>query len=329
MASKHSINEMIGVDLGGTNVRAARVASDGQISNMQRAEIGSDTRFERVSTLMSDLIRSVASASGIREYAVGIGSPGPLDRNTGIIPETKNLNWVNAPLTETVSKQLGGLPVFLENDAHAHAWGEFIAGSGRGCEDMAMLTLGTGVGGAIICGSRLLLGKDGGAGHIGAMPINIDSPRAQGFSGTVEALCSATAIAKTAALRLEERPNEASLLRQLSKDELTARAICEAALNGDSLAKSVWRDTGSWLGAACAGVANMLNPERIIIGGGAAAAWDMFYPALMEEMERRTWGTMFKRVVVLRATLGDAAGIVGAAGLARVRTVEQEQLTRV
>lgn len=322
ISQRIELQNIVGVDLGGTNVRAALVNPHGRVSRIEKIEIGSDTRFERVAGLIADVIKKSAlsaSADAAVFSAVGIGSPGPLDRVTGVIPETKNLNWVNAPLTQTVSELLGGLPVYLENDAHAHAWGEFIAGAARGCDDMVMLTLGTGVGGAIICNSRLLLGKDGGAGHIGAMPIDLDSPRQQGFSGTVESLCSATAIAKTARILLDERPDAVSSLRSLPDDKLNARAVSDAAADGDPIAREVWDFTGRRLGVACAALANILNTERIIIGGGASAAWDHFYPALMEELERRTWRTMFKRVRVVQAALGDAAGIIGAAGLARMR----------
>lgn len=314
---------MIGVDLGGTNVRAGLVDDQFRIQKRAKAEIGSDTRFEIVMAKMAAVIREVVPDEGGLDAveAIGVGSPGPLNRNTGVILETRNLNWDDVPLASTLSALLDGKPVWLENDAHAHGWGEFLVGAGRDVDDMLMLTLGTGVGGAIICDGRMILGKDGAAGHLGHIPIDYKNSMTQTFSGTVEALCSANAVARHAQTLLihTETP---SLLRSIPLESITAKAVADAAAQQDELAHRAWEIMGRALGVTCAGLANAFNPEQIVIGGGAIGAWEYFYPYIQIEMKKRTWPTMLRRVSVVQAQLGDDAGIIGAAGLASTRRKE-------
>lgn len=332
---------MIGIDLGGTNLRGGLV--DGQtrqiLTRARCATNGGDgspgevgdqspaTVARRIAHIVETLMNE-ADRRGLQVDAIGIGAPGPLNRLAGVIPETRNLGggaWLNVPFVRHVSQALRDrLPVYLENDAICHLAGEFQAGAGRGGSDMIILTLGTGVGGAVIVGGKIHYGADGTAGHLGAMPLDIhDSVHKQsGFFGTLEALASAPATAALAVELLAAEPATPSPLRDKRRQDIVAADVAAAAQAGCPIAIRVWRQVGRVLGAAIATFVNSLNIDRAIIGGGAGAAWDLFAPAMREECQIRSWTTPYARLQILPAQLGDDAGLIGAAFLARDRSQE-------
>ncbi|HTL52192.1 MAG TPA: ROK family protein [Planctomycetota bacterium] len=333
---------MIGIDLGGTNLRGGLVESasrtilarercvtaGGEGAPGRAGDQSPEAVAARIAFVIEKLLAQ-AEQRRVKVDAVGIGSPGPLDRMLGVIPETRNLghgSWRDVPLVALVEKQLKKkLPVYLENDAICHLAGEFHGGAGMGGTDMIMLTLGTGVGGAVIIGGKMHYGADGTAGHLGAMPLDIhDSLHKQsGFFGTLEALASAPATAALAVELLKAEPGVASPLRAKMGAGIVAADVAAAAEAGCPIAKRVWERVGGVLGAAIATFVNSLNIDRAIIGGGAAAAWELFAPRMIAECKQRSWTTPFARLKIVPAKLGDDAGLIGAAFLARERSQTQ------
>jgi glucokinase len=206
--------------------------------------------------------------------------------------------------------------VLIENDANAAALGEMWQGAAQGCRTMICFTLGTGVGSGIILDGQLWRGADGTAGEIGHTSIDpFGGIQCKcGNMGCLEVYASATAMVRMTREALAS--NERSSLRSLSADELTAEKIFRAALAGDELARDVFEHVGTYLGIALANVVNTFNPERIVIGGGASAAFDLFAPRAREELTKRAFPVPAKRCQVVKAECGDDAGLLGAAWLA-------------
>jgi glucokinase len=251
--------------------------------------------------------------------AIGVGAPGPLDGKRGLIIEAPNLGWRNYPLADVLGKQTG-IKTYLENDANSAGWGEFWAGAGRGCSNMVMMTLGTGVGGAIIIDGKLVRGPDGTAGEFGHVVI-IDGgrPAATGNRGALEAYASATATV----LRFKEALKlgwNSSLSEKA--DSVTCEDIFNAAHEGDGLASHIVTETGRYLGVMAANLANIFNPERCVISGGMIKAGDILFNSIKEECNRRAFPVPAARMEILPATLGADAGLIGAAGVALVRSEE-------
>ncbi|MGH7145676.1 MAG: ROK family protein [Planctomycetota bacterium] len=334
----NDLTAMIGIDLGGTNLRGGLV-DDQERTILARARCATNggegapgavgdqspaTVAARVAHLATQLLDE-ADRAGLEVDAIGIGSPGPLDRLAGVIPETRNLgggSWRDVQFVALVRAALKNrLPVFLENDAICHLAGEFHAGAARGGRDMIMLTLGTGVGGAVMIDGKMHYGADGTAGHLGAMPLDIRDTqhRQSGFFGTLEALASAPATAALALELLRADPGTDSPLRAKMAAGLAAADVARAAQEGCPIARRVWEQVGRVLGAAIATFVNSLNIDRAIVGGGAGAAWDLFAPAMLAECRSRSWTTPFARLTIVPAQLGDDAGLIGAAFLAQER----------
>jgi glucokinase len=319
----------IGIDLGGTNLRAGVVDEAGAVRGRARSASGvadgPTVIVERMLLAVHEAFGRIEEPGGSsgsallrRIRGVGLGAPGPLSARSGMILETPNFpGWKDVPLAAMLSRRLGW-PVRLENDAHAAAWGEFWAGAGRGARDLIALTLGTGVGGAVILDGRLVRGLDETAGHLGHLKLfPPDQPGVRrcpcGASGCLEAYCSAPALVARACEALAA--GRAS--RLAGGAPLTAQAVSEAARAGDALALELLFQTGTWLGAAVAGLANALNPELCVVAGGLSGAGELLLRPLREAVARNALPQPAARLRVVPALLGEDAGVVGAAGLAR------------
>jgi glucokinase len=207
------------------------------------------------------------------------------------------------PLRNRVAAAIG-LPVLLENDANAAAFGEYWRGAGEGCSSMVLLTLGTGVGGGLVLGGELWRGADGMAGEIGHITVEPGGRTCRcGNAGCLETYASATGI-------VESYRELAGIEEVVSAEEVHRRAH-----EGDANARQSYREAGRSLGLAFAALVNLLNPERIVIGGGVLPAWDLFMPAAEHEMRRRAFVAPASSVRLAPAALGDLAGVTGAAGL--------------
>ena len=303
---------VIGIDLGGTNLRAAAVDAQGQILARARRATPK-TNAEDIVAAMVDAARECRAVAGQTVTALCVAVPATIRRADNVmtaLPNVKSLEYF--PLAARLEQELG-LPVLLENDANAAALGELWQGAGRGAQTMIMVTLGTGVGGGIILKGELWSGADGTAGEIGHVCVETNgAPCGCGSRGCLECYASATAMARLA----RQLGTEYSATTVPLDERLTAKVIYEHARQGDALALEVFRVMGNYLGVGLASLINILNPELIVIGGGAAAGWDLFIGHVEQTIKQRAFATPAQRARIARAERGDDAGILGAAYLA-------------
>ncbi len=313
---------VIAVDLGGTNLRFALLNAAGDIVHRQSEATapghGRDTLVQR----LANGIMAIPQRAGIAAdhiAAVGLGIPGLVELQPGRVVKAPNIPALDGFLLGPALESLLPWPVVLDNDANLFVWGEAYLGAGQGEPNLLGITLGTGVGGGLVLDGRLWHGSGGTAAEIGHMTIEPDGERCNcGNTGCLETLASATWTVKWLLARLEEgAPSSLAPLWRQSPQELTARRLSEAAAAGDALAQQALARVGRALGIAIANVVHLLGIPTVILGGNFANAWEQFIPALEEELSRRL--TFFPRQALrLRpASLGDNAGLVGAARLAR------------
>jgi glucokinase len=329
----------IGVDLGGTNLRVAALDEAGRLLEKVTLGVkifnGRDHVIDGMCDSISRLIAKYKDAATLA--GIGIGVPGIIDMKTGMLRESPNLpGWAQFPVHAEIERRLG-TRVMLENDANAAGLGEKWLGAARHVPDMAMLTLGTGVGGAIVLGGRVWHGMTGMAGEFGHMTLDEEGVRCKcGNRGCLEAYASATAVVRMAreAIALGISPG---LVNAASGDsEFSAKVVYNLAIQGDEEARKIFRRVGRALGAALASLVNALNLPMYVIGGGVSSAWDAFSPAIFEELRQRSLvyaataqvdnagdqGASAQvepgaptRTIITRALLGSDAGLFGAARL--------------
>jgi glucokinase len=309
------VRAYLGVDIGGTNIKVALVSEDGSVLAFRSTSWSgaAAAAVEAISTLAQELI---ARAPGHEVPACGVGSAGLVDSGRGLIQSSPNLpEWRDVQLRRMVSEALD-LPTHIENDANAAAYGEFAAGAARGFANAVLLTLGTGVGGGLVLGGELYRGS-GFAGEVGHMTIDLDGEECPcGNEGCLERLANADAVVRNAR-RLLDEGRESALARPRDGGDLTADEVGRAASAGDRVALDALRETGLALGAGLANLVLVLAPDVIVIGGGVAEAGDPLLGPAREEMARRCYVSDASLPRVVRAELGNAAGVVGAALLAR------------
>jgi glucokinase len=309
----------IGVDLGGTRIRAALVNDQGQIlSRLERptlVEEGVSSIMRRMVGLVRDIISH--SPLQIRDIqGIGIGSAGQIDPWRGIVlSATPNLpGWGGVPLAERVQEAFG-LPVCVDNDANAAAWGEKQFGAGQGLAHLICVTIGTGIGGGLILDGQLYHGAIGVAGEIGHLTVKLDGPPCNcGSFGCLEAYAAGPAIVARAQKAV--RAGAQTALTQMTNNEpedITGPLIAQAAAEGDPLASQIMRETGRYIGAGLAGLVNVLNPERIIVGGGVAQAGSSLLEPIRRTVLARAMPAAAETLQVVPAQLGEDAGVIGAA----------------
>jgi glucokinase len=333
-------NFSIGVDLGGTNLRVAAVDEQGCLK--EKVTFGTKTIVGR-DQVLNDMCNAIRQTTAKYQkqgslLGVGIGVPGIIDMETGMMRESPNLpGWADYPVRVEIEKRMN-TPVILENDANCAALGEKWLGAGRHVGDMLMLTLGTGVGGGIVIGGKIHHGMTGMAGEFGHMTVEPDGNQCGcGNRGCLEQYSSATAVVRMAreAIAAGEAPG---LAKAASSDvEFSAKEIYNLAIQGDEGARKIFRRAGRALGIALATLINGLNLEMYVIGGGASSAWEAFSPSVFEELRRRSmvWAATApadplaspsgasamvepggaRKTIVTRALLGSDAGLYGAARL--------------
>jgi glucokinase len=299
----------IGVDLGGTNLRAAAISSDGTIIDKISGSTHLSGGREAVIADIVNAIIAVRDRIGkvSRLAGVGIGVPGFILIEKGIIIGSNNLpDFDGFPVRDDIEKKLG-TPVILENDANAAALGEKWMGAGKLVDDLVLLTLGTGVGGGIISQRRVLHGQVGMAGELGHMTVVPNgNPCGCGNYGCLEKHASATAIT--------------AMARMLNLgDGLTAEAVFNMAIDGNVKAKMIFQSMGSALGIAIANLINIFNFPLYLLSGGVLPAWEFFEPAMMAEIQQRSFTFRNSATRVDKATLGNEAGLYGAAYLPLLR----------
>jgi len=314
-------NIAIGVDLGGTNIVSAIVNYQGKIVNRLKvptlAERGKEATIERIiETIHENIIQSTIALDNI--IGIGIGAPGPLNVKKGIINFAPNLpGWEGVPLKKILEDEFN-MKVVLENDANAAAWGERCFGAGQGVNNLVCFTLGTGIGGGIIIEGNIYHGSNYGAAELGHMTVNKDGPRCNcGNYGCLEAYSSATGIKNRIKSRIQKGVKSHFLTFDNDHliESMSLKSIFETARMGDDLTQSVVKDAIAYLGIAIANIANILNPEMIILIGGITNEGDNLLNPLKKEVAGRTLNSNYKFLKIVIGKLGDLAGALGAAAL--------------
>ena len=307
--------ETIGVDLGGTKMLVGVLSGTEPLYEQREGSKG-QTEEE----LVELLVREVTEARDARPNvtAVGLGIPATIDHDEGIAVSAVNLPLADLPIRDIVSERVG-LPVFVDNDGNVAALAEYLYGAARGKSHMVMLTVGTGIGGGLILGGEIYRGSTGAGAELGHVVIQADGPPCQGNCpnhGCVESLASGTALGREGRAAAESAADSALGKLLAEGKEIDGRAVTEAALAGDEIAIGVFDLIGGRLGVACASFANIFQPNAIVIGGGVIAAGDLLLEPARREVRERALRPM-NETPILEATLGNDAGMIGAAAMAR------------
>lgn len=295
----------VGIDLGGTNLRAALLSEDGSV--IKKFKVPS------VEDIEGSLLASIGEVFTDGVIGIGIGVAGLIDRSKGAVMVSPNLSAIEGKNIVESIKTRFGVPVFIENDANVAALGERWAGEGKDFRSFVLLTLGTGIGSGIIYDGRLL----NISAELGHMSIIANGVRCScGNHGCLESYASARAILSYAVSALEH--DFESTLREYHNGNiyrLTPEDIYKAALDGDNLSRDVLREAGKYLGVGISNIINIFSPEAIILAGGLIGAWNVYIAEAIKEASRRTLKPLFDKVKVIPSSLGDNAGIIGSAYL--------------
>jgi glucokinase len=307
----------LGVDLGGTKILTAVVGDDGGIVARERVRTpqgGPDSVVAAVAGTV-DAVLAAAGVSRRDVIGIGVGAPGPLNPDTGIVFEPPNLaGWRDVPFGALLAERLG-IHAYLANDADAAALGEWRFGAGRGLDDLVYITVSTGIGGGIIIGGALLLGVSGTAGEIGHMTIDVNGPRCVcGNTGCLEVLAAGPAIARAAQEAVRGGTVSTLLTHAGGRIEaITARIVAEAAAAGDALAAQVFNRAATYVGVGVANVLNLLNPAMVIIGGGVSNAGALLLDPVRTTARQRAFARPARDARIVLSSLGDDVGAIGAA----------------
>lgn len=309
----------LGIDLGGTAVKVGIVTHDGKIIGRGHRATEAHLGVGPVVANMAQAARDAMEGAGLTAAdleGIGIGAPGICNGPAGIVVEAVNLFWRDVPVTQLLTAELG-LPAFLDNDANCAALGEQWCGAARGSHHMLMFTLGTGVGGGLILNGQIYHGFRGWAGEFGHMPAVEDGPLCNcGRRGCLETVASATAMAAAARQAIAEgRAPTMARMASAQDGHVDARLVIMAARDGDGPALEVLETAARHLGVAVASLVGALNPELVVIGGGASRAGDLILEPLREVVASRAMPGPAGVVRIVAAELGNDAGLIGAASL--------------
>lgn len=322
MATKKKQQYIVGVDLGGTNIVVGAMSADGKHHYAMRsiptsAESGAESVADRIVGLIEGVILdTIAETNAHRRdfIGVGIGAPGPLDREKGIVIVAPNLGWKDFPLRDRIAEKLN-LPATLDNDANCATVGEWWQGAARGGTNVIGMTIGTGIGGGIILNGQLFHGASDVAGEIGHTTIDLNGRHCKcGNYGCLEAYASGPAIA-VRAREVLVREETASLLPSMvggKLDAITAETVYRAAQQGDAVASEIVRDTARYLGVGIANLLNILNADVVVVAGGVTQAGDALFVPLQAEVRRRAFRPAVDATRIVPGELPGTAGVVGA-----------------
>lgn len=332
----------IGVDLGGTNLRIAAVDTSGKI--LEKITLGTEVTRGRdrvifeMCTAITEMVTKFRSSTG-HLAGIGIGVPGIIEMQTGMLRESPNLpGWQDYPVRQEIEQRLGA-HVILENDANAAALGEKWLGAAANVDDMCMITLGTGVGGGVVLQGRIWHGMTGMAGELGHITCDPSGPPCGcGNRGCLEQYASATAV-KRMAIEAVANGQAPELARAMNEDpEFSSKVVYQMAVQGDAPAQQIFASVGKALGSVIADLVNIFNLPMYVIGGGVSLAWEAFSPALLDEVRKNSFvyrataplqtahgvqGTGIhddalparRSTIITRALLGSDAGLLGSARL--------------
>jgi glucokinase len=300
----------VGIDLGGTNLKLGLVSADGELLRRYSTPTEASEGPDHVLARMADAVRHLAGEADLALdaiAAVGVGVPGPLDSEAGVVHFTPNLaGWINVAVRDTLQDALGRT-VVVENDANSAAYGEFRVGAGRDVQSMFVLTLGTGVGGGIIQDGRLLRGETDTGAELGHVIIEYGGRLCGcGNRGCLEAYASATAVVD----RFRQEAGVSDLSR---RPDLEAKDIFEAAAEGNKAAARIVYETAEYLAVGITSIMHALNPEMVVLTGGMMGAGERFLDRIREHVRRLAFPSAWEACAVRTSTLGGDAGILGAA----------------
>ncbi len=316
---------VIGVDMGGTKIIASVVNTEGRLLGSAKIPTKADKGTEVVLARIAQCIQKAVDKSGVEResiQAVGIGAPGPLDPETGVVVFAPNLGWTDVPLKTELETRVR-IPTFVDNDVNVGTLGEHTFGAGKGISNLVGIFVGTGIGGGIIMNGELFHGASKTAGEIGHIIVKAGGPRCGcGTKGCLEALASRTAITRQLQKAIVKKGKK-SVLSELTNGDLKlirSGILAKALRRNDKLTVKVFKKATKYLGIGIASIANFLNPEMIVLGGGVVEALDeTFLTNIQKIAEDYALPTTLSGVQIVRAKLGDDAGILGAAALARQR----------
>lgn len=310
-------NYAVGVDLGGTKIATALVDLDANILERvvapTRAQAGAGEVLEDI----KETVRRVLGTRGVsldQVVGIGVGSPGPLNPQTGVVLFAPNLGWHNVPVGEIMEKEFG-VPVMVENDANLAGLAEARVGAGKGSKNMVYMTVSTGIGGGIIIDGEIYRGSGFVAGEIGHMVILPGGPKCGcGNQGCYEALASGTAIARMARDRVASKA-KTSILEHAGGDldAISAKHVADAAKAGDAVAKEIIEEAATYLGIGMANLINILNPDVIVVGGGVSQMGDMLFVPARNSAMKNALPSSAEGVRIVPAALGGDVGVMGAA----------------
>ena len=319
--STNTSTYIVGVDLGGTNIVAGALTDDGSDvlalrSEPTRADQGADSVIERIVRMIDTVIGETLAETGAKRsnvVGVGVGAPGPLDRERGLVVTTPNLGWTNFPLRDVIAERTG-IETRIDNDANCATLGEWWLGAARGARNVVGMTIGTGIGGGLILDGKLYHGSSDVAGEIGHATIDVTGRLCKcGNYGCLEAYASGPSIAARA--REAIAGDSESLLYRMVKgnlERITAATVYEAAKLGDEVAVDVVRETARFLGAGIANLLNIFNPDVVVIAGGVTQAGDTLFEPLRKEVRKRAFRPAVEACRIVPGTLPGSAGVVGA-----------------
>lgn len=309
---RESESQFVGIELSGSKLRGATVTSEGVIGERREAHLEVDGLVGQVTQMIKDLGQDTNSIQ-----AVGIAIPGLVNRLSDRVVASRDLPGIVRENLHAELMAATGLRFELENDANAAAYGEFKIGAGRGGRDLFYITIGEGIGGAIIIDGKLWTGASGFAGEVGHITIDTEGSECEcGNTGCLETVASAPNIVRRANERLN-RDSTSSLSKLAMNKDFTADDMAREAKEGDDFSLMMIERTGKYIGTGVASVINLLNIERIVLGGGVMQAGDLILNPIIQEAKRRAFQPCFEATQILAASLGEDAATIGAAMLAR------------
>ncbi len=305
----------IGVDLGGTKMLVGVVEAGPTVHHRSEAPSTGLTADELLDTLEAELRKALGVYPGA--LSIGLGIPCTIDRERGVAISAVNLPIVNMPIRDLMTERMG-LPVEIDNDGNCAALAEHRWGAARGATNAVLLTIGTGIGGGLILNGEVYRGTTGAGAELGHLVIDADGPPCQGNCpnhGCVEAVASGTALGREARAVAQREPDSALGKLLAAGEPVDGRAATDAAIAGDPVAREVVALIGTRIGVALSGIANVFEPDVIVVGGGVMAAGDLLLEPAREELRARALPPM-NQTRVVAAELGAEAGMIGAATMA-------------
>jgi glucokinase len=311
IASSESAANFIGIDLSGAALLAALIGNSGEVLERKETALVPDGVVEQVAEITNEMRTRYANIG-----ALGVAVPGLVNRQNNRVITARELPATLVEDLHAQFMQATNLRVEIENDANAAAYGEYKVGAGRGSRDMFYITIGEGIGGALIIDGRLWTGSSGFAGEVGHITVDNEGLRCEcGNAGCLETVASAPNIVRRAKERLK-RDSTSSLSRLAINKRFTARDVAHEAKNGDDFSIMMLERTGKFIGTAVASVINLLNIERIVLGGGVMEAGEFILDPIIREAKRRAFKPCFEATTIVAATLGADAVPLGVAMLA-------------